>query len=491
MTTSAPQSPPTLLGLTPEEIDAVFASDDPSHADLQARLFEAAQCGYYTFQPRPDCPEEFDEQSTFIRDTESKFSILLGGTGSGKTVAAAYKTAKYVLETPPPRSHCPFWIIGEYLEQICAVAWKEKLANIIPKSAILDYVWHMSKRQWPRAVILKHPDNPKLPGWILEFKSYEQGIGSMKAQSIGGYWFNEEVPYEIVHEVQGRCREYDSPGWADFTPVEAKSPEWIDCYENPPAGWRFFHLNTGLNYYNEPGWFDRWIASIPEDLREMRTIGKFAVLAGAVFKEFRKSVHVVDPFDIPLDWKKFRGIDFGFNNPFCCLWVAKDRDGRYYIYDEHYAPQRLNEFHAAAIHERDWDSSSPFFGPTYSDHDAQQRAELAKLGIHCTPARKDINHGIEIVRSHMLVQGDGKPKLFIFSNCVNLIREIQGYQWPSGSSVRNPADTPLDKDNHAVDSARYILASDQGFSGNTFGTSHKVQPDGRKHGVLLNRGGRR
>lgn len=487
----------SFYGLTPAQIEDIFSRDDPVALAAQQHLAAAAESAYYSWQPRPTRVEKFDEQQAFVEDTASKFAILLGGTGSGKTIAAAHKTARYVLERIPPRERCPFWIIGEYMDQICDVAWKEKLSTIIPQHAIHKFAWHDRNREWPAAVLLKHPLHPGKVGWVLEFKSYAQGIGSMKARSIGGYWFNEEVPFSLVAEVQGRCRDYDSPGWADFTPVEAKSPEWIEAYESPPAGWKFFHLNTSLNSALPKEWFPRWISTIPEDQREMRTIGKFAILSGAVYKEFRKSAHVIgyDDFygmtgyrDIPRHWRRFRGIDFGFNNPFCCLWVAKSPDSDYFVYREHFHSQRLNQWHAEQIHEAEEWTDDCWHGPTYSDHDPQQRAELAKLGIHCTPANKSINQGIETVRKLMLPAASGRPRLFVFSHCENLIREIGGYQWPKGTDKRSPQDVPLDVDNHSLDALRYILHTERtGLEQKTLGATLKVTVDGSRHGVAFNR----
>ena len=489
------------IALTPDQINAVFASGD---AELQQLLYLQATHPYYTFQPRPDDPNEFDEQSAFVErnyhfdpsaapqgkyvyNSEERFTVCLGGTGSGKTHAAAFKTASHVLETPPPRDRCPFWVIGESFDQTCQATWSEKLSHLIPDSEILGIDWYKQKRRWPFAVLLRRPeaDRRHEVGWVLEFKSYEQGMAAMKAVSIGGYWFNEEVPYHLVFEVQGRCRDYDSPGWADFTPIECRDPEWPEAYESPPPGWRFFHLNSLRNAALAPGFMERYLAGVPEDMRELRTIGKFTVLRGQVFKEFRRSIHVIEPFRIPRDWRKLRGIDFGFNNPFCCLWVARDHDGRYFVYDEHFESQRLNAYHAEKIHQRDWNDTEPWYGPTYSDHDPQQRAELGQLGIACTAANKSINPGIEWLRSLMMVQGDGRARLYIFDRCVNLIREILGYRWPEGTDKRNPQDVPMDVNNHAIDSLRYAVYSDKVGTANVRFEGRRVVRDAARHGVLL------
>ena len=48
-------------------------------------------------------------------------------------------------------------------------------------------------------------------------------------------------------------------------------------------------------------------------------------------------------------WRKVRSIDFGFNNPFVCLWGALDPDSRLYIYRQLYMTQRTVDRHAVTI----------------------------------------------------------------------------------------------------------------------------------------------
>jgi len=507
--------------LTAKELEAAEALNDP---ELDRLLLQSSG-DYYTFEPRVDRPEEFDEQASFCEpeyywdpelnryvypDGAPRFKIAQGGNGSGKTRTAAQKTAYHVLETPPPRPRCPFWIIGDYYDVTCDVCWVEKLSQLIPQSEILGYRWYKPKQQWPYAVLLRHPARRSEVGWILEFKSYEQGLPAMKAKSIGGYWFEEETPYPIVAEVQARCRDYDSPGWADFTPIEVKSPEWPEIYDkcmsndpDAPPGWRFYHLNTELNDALPEGWWENFIATVPGDMRETRRIGTYSSFSGQVFKEFRKHIHVVDPTNeetrrklklrsiypyIKHDWWHIQGVDFGYNNPTCFLWIARDHDGRYYVYDEHYHAQWLHDQHAGEVSKREWDETDPHYGPRYSDHDTQEIAEYGLRGINLIQARKSPAKAIALLRSLMMLQGDGRPRLYIFKNCVNLIREIVGLRWPKGTTLHNPNDLPIDKDNHAVDAACYGIFSDQRAMNGSGILTKRIEKDHRRHGVHLHSG---
>jgi len=455
---------PLPAGITLEKIEAIFAGDD---FELQRKIHLLITHPYYTFRPRPDCPEDYDEQTSFV-NSNAKFSICLGGNGSGKSAAAALKTARYLLGTMPMREGIPFWVIGASYELACAVCWVEKLSTFIPPELIKHISWRDSKRHWPAAVVLRHPLHPDRDGWTIEFKSYEQGRELFQARSIGGYWFNEAVPMSIVEEVQARCRDYGSPGWADFTPIDMPTTEWENRYHKPPPGWRFFHLNSLKNETLPEGFMRDYLESIPEDMRETRQIGAFSTRRGQVFKEWRPNHHVIEPFRIPHDWHRTRGIDFGYNNPFCCLWIARNYDGVYYVYDEHYESQQTHDYHAAKIKERYWNLDDPHIGQTYSDHDPQERAELSLRGIHTALANKNIHRGIDVMRRLMMInKATGKSRLYVFTTCKKLIEEIPAYRWadPTGregsGKQKNPNEVPVDFFNHGIDSLRYALATEE------------------------------
>lgn len=487
-------------------IESVLESDDREAIE---RLHLLTCHPYYGFEPRPDRPNDHEEQTSFweagyrfdealnryVYDEPAiRFKICLGGTGSGKTVCAAHKTAKHVLEIRPPEYGAKFWVISHTKEQVGGVCWKEKLSGMIPENEIHGISWSNERRGFPASVALKHPDDYRKIGWVLEFKSYEQGLTGFTGANIGGYWFNEEVPFALVAEVMGRTRQWGSPGWADFTPIECRDQEWPEKYHQPPEGWRFYHLNSRLNYYNAPGWYESQKAHWPEDTIELRTIGKFTALHGAIFKEFRRHIHVIDwdQFNeitgkrhIPREWPKRRGMDFGFNNPTCCLWGARNRDGVWFIYDEHYRAQASVEEHAREIQKREWDDAQPWYGPTYSDHEAQTINSYGKLGIHCTPAVKRQNEAIDYVRSLMMLQANEKPKLYILEDCRNLIRELPAWRWKDGTDGRDPRDEPVDKADHSCDALLYMIFSDFMSYQKANRSGFKKRPNYGRHGVQM------
>jgi hypothetical protein len=64
---------------------------------------------------------------------------------------------------------------------------------------------------------------------------------------------------------------------------------------------------------------------------------------------------------------------------------------------------------------------------------------------------KDLFSGIARVKSYLNTK-NGLPNIYIFSSCVNLIRELKGYYWGNG-------DSPRKADDHSLDEMRYYLMS--------------------------------
>lgn len=197
--------------------------------------------------------------------------------------------------------------------------------------------------------------------------------------------------------------------------------------------------------------------------------GKWANAEGAVYEAWDRAVHMVPRFEIPAHWRRVRGIDFGFTNPFCCLWAAVDPDGRIYIYREIYRTQQIVRVHAAQIREF---SEGERIETTVADHDAEDRATLHVEGIPTIPAWKAISPGIQALQERLLPAGDGKPRLFYMEGSlverdeelqaarkpVSVEQEFEAYTWPKAADGKPIKEVPVDLDNHGLDALRYIVA---------------------------------
>lgn len=89
----------------------------------------------------------------------------------------------------------------------------------------------------------------------------------------------------------------------------------------PPERWgqplfkrRFIPAKLSDNpYLATGGQYKANLLSLREDLQRQLLEGDWDVADGAAFSEFRNSIHVVEPFDVPKAWRRFRSCDFGYS----------------------------------------------------------------------------------------------------------------------------------------------------------------------------------
>jgi len=182
-----------------------------------------------------------------------------------------------------------------------------------------------------------------------------------------------------------------------------------------------------------------------------------------VFPRFRASVHV-RPLAYDSRWPVYRSLDFGFANPFVCLWAQLVGDdphaARLHVLDEYVQTQRTVAEHARVLLRRDWPIRSTFCDPAgWQRGDITGSGachELARHGILTKSSRSGIMEGVDVVRS-LLAPALGEPRLLVDPRCVHMRRALEGYHYPSGR--RSDAAELPEKDgthDHLVDALRYL-----------------------------------
>lgn len=212
--------------------------------------------------------------------------------------------------------------------------------------------------------------------------------------------------------------------------------------------------------------------------RERFLFGRWSQAEGAVYESYDPRVHLIDRFEIPKEWRRIRAIDFGYTNPFVCLWIAVDGDGRAYVYRQLYHTKRIVEDHAKQIVRL---SEGEVISATIADHDAEDRATLARYGVSTYPAdRRDKRARIELVEQALRAAGDGRPRLFILRDSLIerddlldehklpwcLEQEFPAYCWPGRKAPdKNSKELPVDRDDHALDALNYGITYLHGGGG--------------------------
>lgn len=195
--------------------------------------------------------------------------------------------------------------------------------------------------------------------------------------------------------------------------------------------------------------------------------GLWVAAEGLIYEDWEPAHHLLDPFEIPGDWRRFWVVDFGYTNPFVLQMWAQDHDGRLYLYREIYRTKRLVEDHARDALGLAAEEPRP--EAVICDHDAEDRATLERhLGYPTVAAHKAVSSGIQAVQSRQKPAGDGIARIFIVRGaCVrpdqDLIDakkpactadEVPGYVWADHKTKEQP----VKQDDHGVDAMRYLVA---------------------------------
>ena len=217
-------------------------------------------------------------------------------------------------------------------------------------------------------------------------------------------------------------------------------------------------------YLSKDGRYEQMLASLPPVQRKQLLEGNWDVAEGAAFVEFNPEIHVIPPFKIPIHWAKYKGVDYGYAAESCCVWSTIDPDDdTLIIYRELYRKGLTGSALAEMItaYEKDdnksiqgvldtaaWNKTG-VGGPTVGE-------TLVRAGHKLRPADKNRIQGkIQIHEYLKQNKTTGRPKLQIFSNCVNLIRELQSIP----VDPNKPEDVDTKASDHAYDALRYLIMS--------------------------------
>lgn len=443
-------------------------------------------------QPRSDTTDDGRpiRRLQFYGRNRSPFSdrssevLLSGPAGTGKTMALLTKLFLAAEKYPRMRGLICRKTRAS-LTEAALVTWEEKILPEGHSALIGPTRGHRTTYQFPNGSVIV--------------------VGGMdKAQKI------MSTEYDLIYVQEAiELTEHD---WESLTTrlrnnVMPYQQIFADTNPDRPTHWLKKRCDVGrtriydTRHEDNPGIFDQRtgrLTSTGEDyLKKLEALsgprklrlrhGRWVQSDGVVYDGWDPAVHVIDPFEIPKDWKRLYSIDFGFTNPFACLWLAEDPDGRLYLYREIYKTRTMVRDHAREIlwlsgawnpqtMRADWDQprAEPRPWRIISDHDSGDRATIEDaLGIETEPADKAVSPGIQAVALRLRpdTDNDGRPRLFVFSASLvkpdpllvdakkptRLAEEFDGYVWnPSGK------DEPLKNDDHALDALRYAVVATDG-----------------------------
>lgn len=416
-------------------------------------------------------PPLVHEKQMLFHKCLKKNRWVFGGNRSGKTECGAVETVWLSLGIHPYRENkknISCWVVS-LSRQVQRDVAQAKILYYIRSDLIEDIVMTSGRSDSAQSGIIDFIIVKNALGGTskIGFKSCDQGREKFQGSSLDFVWFDEEPPKDIYDECRMRVLDKCGHIFGTMTPLKGLTWVYNQIYLN--------EFNDQEVWYQQMEWSDNpylnkkelalMTSSLSEEELESRRYGKFIQSCGMVYSEFDENVNVIEPFNVPLDWQCNISIDPGLNNFTSVHWYCVDFDGNVYVVAEHYERGKPVEHHANRIIEisnrLNWHRGYNGMLEALIDPAANQRTlagikSVAELfydnGILVnTKVNKDVFTGINRVKSY-LKNSEGNSKLFIFKNCVNMIREIKGYFWGN-------EDCPIKKDDHAMDELRYFIMS--------------------------------
>lgn len=239
---------------------------------------------------------------------------------------------------------------------------------------------------------------------------------------------------------------------------------------NPLAGQPLFARKfIPASLYDNPyltvdGNYEASLLSLPDAQRKKLLEGNWDITEGAAFPEFNRVDHVIEPFDIPKSWRKFRAADYGYSSFSAVLWFAiHPGTGKLIIYDELYVSKATAVDLALLIKEKEAVTGNVTYGVLDSSAWHQRghygpsiAEEMMNAGVKWRQSdRSKGSRTAGFNRLHELLKIDDftlEPGIQVFENCRHTISQLPAL--PNDPSGTDDIDPRFASD-HIYDALRY------------------------------------
>jgi hypothetical protein len=269
-------------------------------------------------------------------------------------------------------------------------------------------------------------------------------------------------PYGLMHEVVTSAAGSGTPifKWCVWETIEkcldrscSQCPLSSDCRGRAKAAGGYLRIDDCISQMrraSRAGWEAEMLCMRPSR-------------QNVVFYEFDRDVNV-RTVDYNPNLPLYRALDFGFVNPFVCLWIQVDQTGIVRVIDVYVRSRVTIDVHAAEIKNRtpvaEEQVTATFCDPAgkgVNDVTGTSAVrELRAIGITVRFKRSTILEGIELIR-RAIRSGDGKSSLVVSPRCPRLIEALECYHYPESANA--PGELPQ-KDglyDHPIDALRYFF----------------------------------
>ena len=224
-------------------------------------------------------------------------------------------------------------------------------------------------------------------------------------------------------------------------------------------------------FLSKSGDYEAMLLSLPEQQRRQLLEGDWDIKEGAAFTEFNRDLHVVEPFNIPSNWVKFRACDYGYGSYTGVLWFAVSPSEQLIVYKELYVSKVLATDLADMILEMEAGDGNIRYGVLDSSlwhkrGDTGPSLAEQMIGRGCRWRPSDRSKGSRVAGKneiHRRLQVDEfteEPRMVFFNTCTNVISQLPSIPLDK----KNPEDVDTKSEDHLYDALRYGIMSRPRFS---------------------------
>ena len=231
----------------------------------------------------------------------------------------------------------------------------EQGTGFIPKHCILETT---RKPQVPNAiqtVLVQHhcPVSGNKNGVsTLDFKAYEQGEPKFMGIPIHWNWLDEQPSDGIYKQCITRTVATGGITMMTFTPESGLNETIRQFMHDIQPGQKLIQATWEDVTHVSDERKGQLLAQYNKYERDMRTKGIPIFGTGMVFMIPDDEI-MIDPIELPSEWPRLAGLDFGWDHPTAVIWMAWDREtDTCYFYSEYRQSQRTAQNHAPAIKAR-------------------------------------------------------------------------------------------------------------------------------------------
>lgn len=220
----------------------------------------------------------------------------------------------------------------------------------------------------------------------------------------------------------------------------------------------------------DPDYIKR-LDALPEKERKALKYGDWDIYDGMFFPEFKRSIHVIEPFQIPNNWNRYIAMDYGLDM-FAVLFIAIDTKGKAYVYNEIHKSNLIVSEAVQTLKSimRQYKYKYIYAPPDLWNRNRDTGKSTAELfyegGIDLVKASNNRIAGwlnvkewlrVKKVRHEQTGELYEDSDLKIFSNCLNLIKYLPQLQ----HDEKDPNDVATEphEPTHITDALRYFCVS--------------------------------